>query len=94
MHSEPTYETFLKKHNKGIAQIVTMRLVADLETPVSAMLRLAATEPFAFLLESVEGGTKRGRYSVIGLAPDLIWRSSGDKVEICKDPDATPAKIC
>lgn len=70
-----------------------MRLVADLETPVSAMLRLAASEPFAFLLESVEGGTVRGRYSVIGLAPDLIWRSSGNKVEICKAPLSAPRKF-
>jgi len=90
VHSEPSYDTFLKKYEKGSAQIVTMRLVADLETPVSAMLRLASYEPFAFLLESVEGGTTRGRYSVIGMAPDLIWRSSADKVEICHDPAATP----
>ncbi len=92
MQSDPSYEKFLKKYKKGIAQVVTMRLVADLETPVSAMLRIAAHEPFAFLLESVEGGTTRGRYSVIGLAPDLIWRSGGNKVEICKDPAATPRK--
>ena len=92
MHSQPSYESFLKKYEKGTAQIVTMRMVADLETPVSAMLRLSADEPFAFLLESVEGGTQRGRYSVIGLAPDLIWRSSHGKVEICKDPAASPRK--
>ncbi len=92
MQSDPSYEKFLKKYKKGIAQVVTMRLVADLETPVSAMLRIAAQEPFAFLLESVEGGTTRGRYSVIGMAPDLIWRSSGNKVEICKDPAASPRK--
>ena len=92
MQSDPSYESFLKKYEKGIAQTVTMRLVADLETPVSAMLRIAAQEPFAFLLESVEGGKTRGRYSVIGMAPDLIWRSSNNKVEICKDPTATPRK--
>jgi anthranilate synthase component 1 len=90
---EPSYNQFLKKYKDGIAQIVTMRLVADLETPVSAMLRLAAGEPFAFLLESVEGGTVRGRYSVIGLAPDLIWRACGDKVELCSAPEATPRKF-
>lgn len=70
-----------------------MRLVADLETPVSAMLRLSADEPFAFLLESVEGGNQRGRYSIIGMAPDLIWRSSDGKVEVCKNPAATPRKF-
>jgi len=73
-------------------------MVADLETPVSAMLRVAADEPFAFLLESVEGGNVRGRYSVIGLAPDIIWRAKGDSAQICTDPNAperifTPQKL-
>ena len=48
--------------------------VADLDTPVGAFLKLADGRPFSFLLESVEGGAARGRYSAIGLAPDLIWR--------------------
>jgi anthranilate synthase component 1 len=56
--------------------------VADLETPVSAMLKLADGKPNSFLFESVEGGAIRGRYSFIGLKPDLIWRCSGDKAEI------------
>jgi anthranilate synthase component 1 len=43
--------------------------VADLETPVSAMLKLAGDQRNAFLLESVEGGAVRGRYSMIGLRP-------------------------
>ena len=91
MQSEPSYEQFLKKYNKGTAQIVTMRLVADLETPVSAMIRLSADEPFAFLLESVEGGTKRGRYSVIGLAPDLIWRApAATKSKFARTPPTRP----
>ncbi|MDD9877971.1 MAG: anthranilate synthase component I [Magnetovibrio sp.] len=51
-----------------------MKLIADLETPVSAMLKLAADAPNSFLLESVEGGAIRGRYSLIGLKPDVIWR--------------------
>lgn len=93
MQTEPEYRQFEPKYKKGTAQIVTMRLVADLETPVSAMLRLSADEPFAFLLESVEGGNQRGRYSIIGMAPDLIWRSSDGKVEVCKNPTATPRKF-
>ena len=51
---------------------------ADLLTPVAAFLKLRrhlpGAEPNGFLLESIEGGTARGRYSVIGLLPDLIWR--------------------
>ncbi len=55
------------------------RLVADLETPVSAFLKIAGGRPMSFLLESVEGGAVRGRYSIIGLEPDLIWRADGDR---------------
>ncbi|NCY25928.1 MAG: anthranilate synthase component I, partial [Alphaproteobacteria bacterium] len=47
--------------------------VSDLETPVGAYLKLAEGRPNSFLLESVEGGAARGRYSAIGMAPDLIW---------------------
>ncbi len=48
-------------------------LVADLETPVSAMIKLGADLPYSCLLESVEGGNVRGRFSVIAIDPDLIW---------------------
>jgi anthranilate synthase component 1 len=48
--------------------------VADLETPVAAFLKLADGAANSFLLESIEGGAARGRYSVIGIEPDLIWR--------------------
>ena len=58
------------------------RLVADLETPVSAFLKLGEGRDNAFLLESVQGGETRGRYSIIGLKPDLIWRCRDDKAEI------------
>lgn len=57
-------------------------MVADLETPVSAMLKIADGKANSFLLESVEGGDTRGRYSIIGLKPDVIWRCMGDKAEI------------
>jgi anthranilate synthase component 1 len=58
----------------GHAQLVYTRLVNDLETPVSALLKLGGATAGAFLLESVQGGDWRGRYSVIGLQPDLIWK--------------------
>jgi len=93
VQTEPSFNDFKKKYDSEIAQIVTLRLVADLETPVSAMLRLSENEPFAFLLESVKGGTQRGRYSIIGLAPDLIWRSNGQQVELCTDPAAKKRKF-
>ena len=79
---EPDFETFERSYNAGEPQVVWTRLVADLETPVSAMLKIADGKPNSFLLESVEGGDTRGRYSIIGLKPDVIWRTMGDKPEI------------
>lgn len=80
-------EGFIAAYESGKPQLVWDRHVADLETPVSAMLKLAADAPYSFLLESVEGGEIRGRYSFIGLEPDLIWRCHHDKAEICRNPD-------
>ncbi len=87
----PPFEAFAKAYEAGAAQVVWTRLVADLETPVSAYLKVAGRLPMSFLLESVEGGATRGRYSVIGLAPDLIWRAHGELAEINRAPqtDAT-----
>ncbi len=64
--------------------------VADLETPVAAFLKLAHGQPNAFLLESIEGGTARGRYSVIGMAPDLIWRCRNGVAEINRHARSAP----
>jgi anthranilate synthase component I len=73
----PDYDDFARAYDKGAAQIVSTRLVADLETPVSAMLKIGHNTNYSFLLESVEGGAVRGRYSIIGLSPDIIWKSKG-----------------
>ena len=78
----PDLETFGATYRDRRPQVVWTRLVADLETPVSAMLKLADGRANSFLLESVEGGATRGRYSIIGLKPDLIWRCHGDQAEI------------
>ncbi len=64
--------------------------VADLETPVAAFLKLAHGQPNAFLLESIEGGSARGRYSVIGMAPDLIWRCRRGIAEVNRHARAAP----
>ncbi len=66
----------------GAGRIVWRRVVADTETPVSAWLKLSVSGRGDFLLESVEGGAVRGRYSLIGLDPDLVWRATGDASEI------------
>lgn len=78
----PDLERFCATYDDKSPQVVWTRLVADLETPVSAFLKLAHGQANSFLLESVEGGAARGRYSIIGFAPDVIWRADGEKAEI------------
>src|SRR3954471_18474158 len=90
MQIQPSAEVFAERYRRGAAQVVWTTLVGDLETPVSAFLKLAAGRPMSFLLESVEGGATRGRYSVIGLMPDLVWRAEGDKAAINRTPISKP----
>ncbi|WP_281300918.1 MULTISPECIES: anthranilate synthase component I [unclassified Iodidimonas] len=78
-------------YDRGIPQILATRLVADLETPVSAYLKLTGGQPGSFLLESVEGGAVRGRYTIIGFAPDLIWRCHGNRAERAQITPGQPA---
>src|SRR5499426_4008010 len=82
MQIQPSQEQFSADYASGRPQVVWTTLAADLETPVSAMLKLADGRPNAFLLESVEGGSVRGRYSILGFKPDLIWRCVHGKAEI------------
>jgi anthranilate synthase component 1 len=88
---EPALDAFKSVYEAGEPQVVWTRLVADLETPVSAMLKLAQGRANSFLLESVEGGATRGRYSIIGLEPDLVFRAFGDRAEINADPQRATA---
>src|SRR5207249_1043949 len=92
----PARAAFLARYRKGEPQAVWTRLIADLETPVSAALKLSEGRPMSCLLESVEGGAVRGRYSIIGIAPDVVWRAFGAKAEINRqaqtDPDAFEAE--
>jgi anthranilate synthase component I len=83
MQIEPAAEVFAERYGAGEPQVVWTTLVADLETPVSAFLKVA-NRPRSFLLESVEGGAARGRYSIIGLEPDVIWRAAGRSAEIAR----------
>ena len=82
MSLAPDFEAFAQVYRSGRPQVLFRRLVADLETPVSAFLKLGEGQENAFLLESVQGGETRGRYSIIGFRPDLIWRCRGDVAEI------------
>lgn len=87
----PPQDIFSQNFERGLSQLVWATGPADLDTPVSAMLRLKQDNGPCFLLESVEKGEIRGRYSVIGLLPDVIWRCQGNKAEICYNETLDPA---
>jgi anthranilate synthase component 1 len=78
----PSFEEFEARWAKGQNQLVYARLAADLDTPVSLMLKLAQAQPNSFMLESVTGGEVRGRYSIIGMKPDVIWECRGTQARI------------
>ena len=82
MQIEPSETVFAQAYARGEPQVVWATLVADLETPVSAFLKLGGGKPLSFLFESVEGGEIRGRHSIIGIEPDLVWRANGKRSEI------------
>ena len=87
---EPAFSGFAAAHDGGSAQVVWTRLIADLETPVAAYLKLARDGHMSFLFESVEGGAVRGRYSMIGLNPDIVWRAHGTVAEFNRTPQTAP----
>jgi anthranilate synthase component 1 len=88
----PAFDAFAKAYDSGRNQVVYTRLAADLDTPVSLMLKLTGAAKDAFVLESVTGGEVRGRYSIIGMKPDLIWHCHGTTSRLNRqarfDPDA------
>ena len=71
-------------HDGQAPRLVYARVINDLDTPVSAYLKIAQGKPYAFLFESVQGGEIRGRYSFLGFSPDIIWRANGDKSEVSR----------
>jgi anthranilate synthase component 1 len=91
--SEPPFEAFRSTYDGGAPQVVWTRLIDDLETPVSAFLKIGHGKPYAFLFESVEGGAFRARYSIITLNPDLVWRCRGDQAEIARGADIAAGRF-
>jgi anthranilate synthase component I len=91
MITTPDFATFGPVHDTGAPQLLRATLIGDCETPVAAFMKLrAAFAGPAFLLESVEGGALRGRYSMIGLAPDLIWRCHRGLASVARSGLETP----
>ena len=91
MELTPSFDAFSRGFEAGENQVVYARLAADLDTPVSLMLKLTGAAKDAFMLESVTGGEVRGRYSIIGMKPDLVWKCHGTTCQINRkarfDPD-------
>src|SRR5919112_4979663 len=84
----PDFDTFAGAYAAGQPCVLRATLVGDLETPVAAFLKLRhGRKGAAFLLESVEGGAVRGRYSMIGLDPDLVWRCRDGVAEVSRPVD-------
>lgn len=100
MDISPSRPAFNETYSAGRSQVVWTELPADIDTPVSVMLKLGQERRFTALLESVQGGNTRGRYSFIALDPDVVWRCNGAAAEVCRDvregalrytPDSLPA---
>ncbi|MCP5432611.1 MAG: anthranilate synthase component I [Alphaproteobacteria bacterium] len=96
----PGPEDFRRAYEAGRPQVVWTTRLGDLDTPVGAALKLGAGKDNLFLFESVEGGAARGRYSIIGLRPDLVWQARGEKAERLSpgrppspEPDGTLASL-
>ena len=87
----PSFEDFESGWTNGANQLVFARLAADLDTPVSLMLKLGEARTDTFMLESVTGGEVRGRYSVVGMKPDLIWQCHGTTARINRQARFDPA---
>ncbi len=93
MDLTPSFEGFADGHGQGRNQVVYARLAADLDTPVSLMLKLTGAAKDAFLLESVTGGEVRGRYSIIGMKPDVIWQCHGPSARINRQARFDPERF-
>ncbi|MBK1659255.1 anthranilate synthase component I [Paracraurococcus ruber] len=88
--SAPDFASFSAGLAAGQGQVLWRERVADLDTPVGTFLKLAHGRPNSFLLESIEGGAARGRYSAIGMEPDLIWRCRDGRAEVNRHALAAP----
>ena len=88
--ASPSEAAALAAYREGRGTLIWTTLVADLETPVAAYMKLAAGRPNSFLLESIENGSSRSRYSIIGMAPDLVWRCRNGAAELNRHARSAP----
>ena len=88
--SSPNQAQCLSAYDQGRGTLIWSCFVADLETPVAAYMKLAAGRPNSFLLESIENGSSRSRYSIIGMTPDLVWRCRAGVAELNRHARSAP----
>ena len=88
----PNHKIFKKKYDSGKPQVLFTTLSADLYTPVSTLLKFKNLK-YTFLFESVEKGNNKGRYSFLGIEPDLIWECKDKKCLIRNLKERTIQKI-
>lgn len=88
----PSYEVFKEKAKEGNLIPVYREILADLETPVSAFLKIDEGE-YSYLLESVEGGEKWARYCFLGSKPSVVFKSKGDKIYVTRNGVVKEEKV-
>jgi anthranilate synthase component 1 len=88
--ADDQYGSFAAAYDAGRSQIVFRRVVADLETPIGAYMKLAEGRENTFLLESVQDGATRGRYSMIGLLPDVILKVERGQASLNRNAQLEP----
>ncbi|HEY0927335.1 MAG TPA: anthranilate synthase component I, partial [Brevundimonas sp.] len=91
--SAAAFQAFRDGWSSDRPQVVVRRLVDDLETPVSAFLKVGRGRAHAFLLESVEGGAVNGRYSIITREPDVVWRCRDRRPELARGGDIAAGRF-
>lgn len=92
-YSHQDYQHCLNLYDAGEIQILYREMLADTQTAVAAMMKLSTDTDYACLLESVEGGVVRGRFSFIAIEPDLIWRCKDGKVEVNRAAKSNPDAV-
>ena len=78
-------EEFYKKYNTGKSFFLYETIPSDLYTPVLTLKKISKLSPYHLLFESVTGGEKKGRYSIVALDPDLIWICENNKAKVTRD---------
>src|SRR4029077_9045000 len=77
-----TFEDFELEAQRGNVVPVVRSVLADLQTPVGAFMRIAGDAPYAFLLESIEGGERVARYSFLGANPWMVASGRGEETTV------------